>query len=845
MDIVKKLTLKHLSLNKKRTIVTILGIIISVAMFSAVTTFASSFMAMMQNETMKYSGDWHVSYQDVDNNNISILQKDKNTKKIVSLYHLDTTLLNNQPLSDYRPFIDIKTLDAQSFKDTLPLKEGKYPTKEQEIVIPNSVLQNTKQDIKVGDTITLYGGYQDIAIRLNEGEEIDLSKPIDKGSYKYVVTGISDDSFIDSSRGNSYACYTLTTENTISHSISNQHFVTLNIVSNALYNDSKELASKLQISDDNVDFNRTLLMYYGVTTNDGFLKAMYTVIFIIMSIIMIGSIALIYNAFAISLSERSKYLGMLASVGATKNQKRKSVYFEGILLGIISIPLGIISGIGGLGVTFACINPIMKNISDTDGFPLVVSIPGIVLAVIFAIVTIALSSYIPARRASKISPIEALRASKDIKISNKAVKTSRITKILFGFEGELAMKNLKRNKKRYRITVISLIVSVVLFLSVSGFTYYMKNSFTMSNASLNYDVRIYPGDEGDNAIKEIQTAKNIDEIAIVNSLSLSGSIDTKKINQDLLDFLKAQNVGIPNDEEFYLSIDTYSFDDMYFKEYCKKHNINFNDNSAIIISKNVIGENRKFKETPLLDYQKYVNDINLSGNANNDTFHFDFNTIITDENLPLGIDQPRNYFTLTMFISEAKLQELSEKCGYSGNQQVFIKATDAEKLDKELSPLMENYANSYYYNVAKEANMMDQMLFVIQVFTYGFIVLISLISIANIFNTITTSMALRTKEFAMLKSVGMTPKAFNKMIYFESLFYGIQALIIGIPLGIGIMFWMHNSMNDVFNSSFTVPISSFVIVIIAVFIIIGSTLLYSAGKIKKQNIIDGLKDENV
>lgn len=844
MEIVNKLTLKHLSMNKKRTIVTILGIIISVAMFSAVTTFASSFMKMMQNEAIQYNGDWHVCYNDVNNEKMSILQQDENTKKILSLYHLDTTMLNNQPLDEYRPFIDIKTLDTTAFKDTLTLIEGNYPTKEQEIVIPNTMLKNSKQDIKVGDTITLYGGYQDIAIRLYNGEEIDLSNPIDMGSYKYVVTGISDNSFIDPSYGNSYPIYTLTTTNTINNSISNQHFVTLNTVSNALYNDSNKIASKLQISQDNINYNRSVLMYYGVTTNDGFLEAMYTVVFIIMSIIMIGSIALIYNAFAISLSERSKYLGMIASVGATKIQKRKSVFFEGILLGFLSIPLGIISGIGGLGITFTLINPILKNVSDTEGFPLVISIPGIVLAVIFAIVTIAISAYIPARKASKITPIEAMRATTDIKISSKAVKTSRITKLFFGFEGELAMKNLKRNKKRYRITVISLIVSVVLFLSVSGFTYYMKNSFIMSNASLNYDVRIYPGDAGDDAVKEIMSVNNIDEITSTNCLSMSGTLNSKMMNQDMLAFLNEQNITIP-DNEFYLSIDAYSFDEAYFKEYCKKHNLDFSENSAIVVSTNIIGENRKFKETPLLDYTKHLNDIDLVGYNDNESFHFDFSNIILDDHLPLGISQPRDYYTIIMFISETKLQELSEKGGDSVNPQVFIKATDANKLDKEITPLMENYPNSYYYNVAKEANTIDQMLFIIQVFTYGFIALISLISIANIFNTITTSMALRTKEFAMLKSVGMTPKAFNKMIYFESLFYGLQALVIGIPIGLGIMYWMHNSMNTVFNSPFTAPIDSFVIVIIAVFVIIGSTLLYSASKIKKQNIIDGLKDENV
>lgn len=848
MKIVNTLTTKHMLLNKKRTVVTILGIIISVAMFTGVTTFASSFMKMMQVENEKYSGSWQVSYQDVSNDKLELIQKDDNTKNMFSMYYLDSTLLDNKVLPG-QPTLDIFTLDQQSFKKNIPLLEGTYPTNELEITIPRYFNGNSEKELKIGDKITVYGGYQDIQYN-EETRTFDPNVPGEHASYTYTIVGISDNSFLDYQANNQgYTCYTYTTTNTIANSLSNYNFVELETVSNALYEDSKELASSLSISEDNIQYNSSLV-YYGVTTNDTFLEVMYSIVIFVMVIIMIGAVALIYNAFAISLSERSKYLGMIASVGATKHQKRQSVFFEGFCLGIFSIPIGVLCGIGGIAGTFAIINPIMKNLAETDGFPLVISYPGLLLAVGFAIITILISTYIPARRASKISPIEAIRSSKDIKISSKAVKTNKLIKWVFGFEGELAMKNLKRNKKRYYITVISLIVSVILFLSVSGFTYYMKNSFTMSNQSLNYDISIFLHEDNEELVKELQKVKNASEIATVKSTSFSAEIPLDKMNPELISYLKAEdllkNVVATDNDKYFLQINVLNYDQTYLEDFYQKNNITADENTVVFNKTNVIEENRKFKEISLLDYSKtplefpYYND-----KGEIDTLTFD--AVETTTATPIGNQQTRNYYSVTALVSEKVFQEITTKlgnAGYSGTN-LYMNASNQESLDKEITELIKEKDSVYYYNYIAEGQKMDQILFVVNFFMYGFITLISLISIANIFNTITTSVALRTKEFAMLKSVGMTPKSFNKMVYFESLFYGLTTLIIGLPIGLGIMYWMHYTMNSVFGSSFSVPISSFIIVIIAVFMIVGSTLLYSTNKIKKQNIIDGLKEENI
>lgn len=195
----------------------------------------------------------------------------------------------------------------------------------------------------------------------------------------------------------------------------------------------------------------------------------------------------IYSSFSISISERGRYLGMLASVGATRKQKRDSVLTEAVLLGIIGIPLGLLLGYLGVFVVTKCIQGLIGDMlnygmdMETVSMRVIVSWPAIAGAVILAAVTIFVSAWIPAARASRITPVEAIRQNRDIKLSRKQVKTSKLTRKLFGFEGELALKNLKRNKKRYRATVISLIFCIALYLSVSSFTEYLKGAYQMAS----------------------------------------------------------------------------------------------------------------------------------------------------------------------------------------------------------------------------------------------------------------------------------------------------------------------------------------------------------------------------
>src|SRR5699024_7231962 len=251
----------------------------------------------------------------------------------------------------------------------------------------------------------------------------------------------------------------------------------------------EQLGEDLNIND--VFVNNNLIRFYGVINDRSISTSLYSVAAIIMSVIIIGSVSLIYNAFAISVSERSRHLGMLSSVGATKKQKRNSVFFEGMIIGLLSIPFGILSGVGGIWLTFVFINPLIQDIMETTVKLTVAVTPmSIVVAVLVSLLTIFISTYIPARRASKVSAIDAIRQTQDIKMTSKAVKTSSFVRKIFGIEAEIGLKNLKRNKRRYSAIVLSLVVSIVLFLTVSFFTDQIKQSNEYIQSDLNYDIEM-------------------------------------------------------------------------------------------------------------------------------------------------------------------------------------------------------------------------------------------------------------------------------------------------------------------------------------------------------------------
>lgn len=911
MNIVNQLTLCQMKRNKKRTVVTILGVIVSVAMITAVSTFMTSFLGVMRDQIANGEGDWHVVYNNVSSASANVILEDFRTDHYTLRSELGCALFSG--LENARiPYVSVTAMSSEIFReDFIALTSGRYPENPREIIIPESLLtQNEKNiDLSIDDTIQLeFGTRTDLDESQGETVDVDHYSPnldgtnhIDTipetfipsgetttftvvGTFDYVSYAADPKYTTESGSNTPYPFYSYLDPTDLSVYSTLDIRVTEKHPTIAIYSQAEKLAQKAGVAyydhleeDDHgnpiavrryeIEFHNTLLRFYGITRNDGFLHAIAGLVALFIGIIMIGSVSLIHNTFTISLAERSRYLGMLASVGATKEQKRRSVFFEGACIGVISIPLGILAGIGGLGITFLLIHAALGKVQlirSPIELKLHVSWVGILIAVVFSILTIFLSTLRPAHLASKITPIDAIRQTREVKLTAKQVRTSRLTRRLFGFEADLALKNLKRNKRRYRSTVCSLSVSMVLFLTVSGLTHYLGNAYELTMENTNYDVEFNYYDnpeESEQLWQDVRTMQSITETSHIDTYFRFGHLHPEEVCEQARE--TSEGLLIHCDDEVYQHIDVYlhALDDDTLKTYAKSCGADINelkqtDNPHMILVNKYREEGEgSYATGHILDLKAgedlFFRGLDFIGSA----YHYptgDDVTItlsaVTDQ-LPMG----GSYMSarcIQLYGSETVVQKLLDQwgrdnAGAPNTSSTYANIGDRELFLEEVEVLRDNYSDLSENDAFASNDHARQLLLLTNIFGYGFVTLMSLVSIANIFNAITTSIALRKREFTMLRSVGMEDKRFYRMVRYESAFYGLKATLFGLPISLLILTAMYWLLNLVFLQPFSLPVVHILAAIIAVFCIVGATMLYSVSKLKQDNIADILKNENL
>ncbi|WP_071394763.1 ABC transporter permease [Bacillus tuaregi] len=860
MNIINKVTIRHLKENKRRSLVTIIGVIISVAMITAVATLGVSFLDLMIRQEISDNGEWHVQYQNVTPEQIEAIAKDSETKSVILSSDGYAALEDSNNIN--KPYLYFKNYNKTGMEHfPIEVLEGRLPRNENEIAISEAIESNAKVEYRIGEEITV-----DIGDRWDKENEKTLTQTdflkwkdetineelkINETKTVKIVGTIERPSW-ETSWSPGYTVIGYVDEQTLSEKV--DAFVVWKKINRSFYDHVETLAQAHKI--EKFHYNTELLRYYGLTKNDNLRMTLFSLAGIIMAVIIIGSVALIYNAFAISVSERARHLGMLSSVGATKKQKRNSVFFEGSVIGAISIPIGILAGLGGIGITFAFINKFLQSaLGVSEKLELVVTPSSLLIACGISIVTIFISTYIPARKASRVSAIDAIRQTHDIKLSGKTVKTSKLVRKVFGLEAEIGLKNVKRNKKRYLATVFSLVISIVLFLSVSYFTDNLKKSLSMSQNDIQFDIQIYSSELEWHKLAELTELEHVTKASIMKEAQLDALVEMDKLPAQLKTQIKEHNQEL-EDGKFPYFVTVHGLDQKSFKDYAEQIGVNADafyqqdTPRAIIINQTSYEDylSKKFIESKTIEAE--VGDtLDLSnipnGDNPNEQLQREFLSSVeigalTDQ-VPMGVHTP-SLGGLNIIVPETSMEQLGIDPEEVGTY-VHLNSTDPMATQTAIEDRKET--NLQVYNVYQQRQQEEQMIILLSVFTYGFITLISFISVANIFNTISTSISLRKREFAMLRSVGMTPKGFNKMIHYESIFYGVKALLYGLPLSVLVMFGIHRSTGYTFEYEFSLPWMSILLVIIVIFLIVGSAMLYSISKIKNDNIIESLKQENI
>ncbi len=908
MNIFNKVTLQSLKRNRTRTVVTIIGIILSAAMICAVTTFTSSMRNYILQTTIYSDGSWHGRELGVSYESCSDITVGGEIKEVEYVQQLGYAVAEGCK-NEYKPYIYLLGVD-KGVDSMLPIHitEGEYPKNGGEILLPVHLYTSGGIQYSIGDSITL-----ELGTRLSDGwamtqenqcystdgngnatpndETIDIRE-----TRTFTVTGFYErlGNELEPYTAPGFTAFTVTDEENAQELLYDVYFKMKN---------PEKIYSFMSENEITADCNTDVLLYMGVSKYDSFQRILYCLAAIVTIMIIFGSVSLIYNAFSISVSERTKQFGLLSSVGATKKQLRRMVLFEAMAVSAVGIPLGIVAGIGGIGITFLLIGDKFMSLGSPVELTLCVSPLSVVVAAVVAIVTVLISAWIPSVRATRVSAVEAIRQNNDISVK-KHFKTSKLAYGLFGLPGMLASKYYKRSKKKYRATILSLFMSIVLFVSTTAFTDYLMESVTGGFGTADYDVSFdenekYFGEVSQNELLDrVKTADSVTAAAYARGGYVNTEVDFRYLTEKVLESLDSWSYqwsywGENNDtNKAYINTYLQFINDSEFKKLLAEYNLDeseyMNSEKPLAIAldgkisfnrteekyetvKYLSGDGCEFEahQSRTIDgYWEYGETVDENGNKVYRYVKDDNKSYADSEYLDVPVDEA--YVSATfkvgkviyekpfyngfndgvvlfypISLEKAVMGDLAEAYNWSYTYYICSDAP-GETYDSVKSILNENgFDVNGLYNYAEQAENSRNLVTIIQVFSYGFVVLISLIAAANVFNTISTNISLRRREFAMLKSVGMDSKGFNKMMNYECMLYGSKALLYGLPVSLLFSYLIWATISEGFTLGFALPWKAIGIAVLGVFAVVFITMMYAMSKVKKENPIDALKNENL
>lgn len=900
MKVLNELSVKDLKLNKKRSIVIIIGIILSTALICGVAGLITSFQNTFIDTAKDSQGNYHAIFYNVPKDELKYIEENRGVEDYylseeIGYSYLPKGKISTSTGEEEKPLVNVISMNDKFLNNmAINVKDGRLPENDGELAISTRINEKFKTNYKVGDTITLNVGelkgtsenqnanyYDETQIKktkeIEQEEQATENEIVNTASKTYKIVGIIERPTVAiepyeadwftvitkmqtiNKKANIAVLYSKPNDYVKNTESINQMVIAKSGTKENDFNRVSGLDKTYKSYKYKIKINKELLAYQGASLDDETLKTIYGLGAFIMGIVLVSSVFVIRNGFAISITERLKQYGMLSSIGATKKQIKKSVYFEGFILGIIGIPLGILSGIFAIYILVNVVNYILKDyVSSGTLLTYGISWTAIVVSIIVSIVTIWLSCRRSAKKASKITPIEAIRSSEDVKLKAKKIKCPKIITKIFKTGGEIAYKNLKRSKKKYRTTVISIIVSVVIFIAISSFIQY---GFKMSSAyytekNYNYVVYTYttasPEDteefakEQEKSLKmltDISNLPDVGDVSINKTNTFEMNMDEKH-KAELTEYgknIKARYSESNSNQEQIDNVNIISLSKNAYDAYLKKIGGDYETykDGAILIDNNInLDEKGKKIQGSMYTWKKGDT---VTGKINDKEYNIKI--VAKTEERPNGVENLYN--TNAYFIVS---EDFINKTGYI-SATLCAQSNDADKLDAEVEQYKKDNnltdSNLNSFNLEESVRAENAVVLVISIFLYGFIGVITLIGITNIFNTITTNMNLRKKEFAMLKSIGMTKKEFNRMIRLESIFYGVKSLVIGIPIGLALSYGMYNVFKNSMEMDYVLPYKAIAVAVIFVAVVIGIIMKYSMSKINKQNIIETIRNDNI
>lgn len=888
--LLKRLTIKSMKMNRKRTIVTIIGIILATALITAVATMAGTLQWSLVAYEKSVSGDFHYGFLQVPEQELEHMEQNRNVETYFETEDIGYSVLEGGVNED-KPYLFLVAMDDNAMQNsTVKIVEGRLPENEHEVVISKHVKTNGGVDYKVGDTLTMNIGQRqdsegrtlwqsdlytaDETLQSEQTAEftvVGVTERLSRKFEEYTAPGYTVITHLDKGKDaflhnadhtmNIYTVYS-------SWGLNHRSQVTAELM-----NTTPELMDKFMFHTDmlseeewdvvdnfyQLKANSYLINYETLDFRESSLVMLYSVAAIVILIILFTSVFCIRNSFAISITEKMKQYGMLASVGATPRQIQKNVFYEAFILGVLGIPLGLASGVFA---TWTVVEIINRFLSEALQIRLVFRTSWLAIAAgaALAVITIFLSAVRPAKRAARVSPIAAMNGNEDVKIQGGEVKSPFWVKKLFGMGGMIAYKNMKRNKKKYRVSVISIAVSVTIFVALYSF---MQSAFTsvdyyVNNGGYNITAWLNNWPEVEDKMNETLHEKGVNQASVLRGSSFLLPDKDIPYTEEARKYLGVNSEDVSVDE--YTEIPVVSVGERSYQEYVERLGLDYDTTKTqgILINesyrqadgKYIAFDNTSYKKGDVIQgvFQKSSGTgddgipVDPDGKAIDMTKTEQLTVAAVTNQLPFAM--AHNYYPAGVLVVSDACLDAHAVPGERTSAEIRYDCEDPDEFQEVLEKDYEIETDEIL-NLEQERRRQESFYIVIAIFLYGFITVISLIGVTNIFNTITTSMELRSKEFAMLRSIGMTSREFEHMVRMESVFYGTKALGIGIVLGGLLSYLLYWRMSEGIATGYQLPVIGIMIAITAVVLLLAAIMRYSLHKIRKQNIIETIRQDNV
>lgn len=831
---------RSIAANKKRSFLVILGIILSVALVTAMGIFFYS-AEQRAVESYRVEGDYHLQYTNIEAEEKNIIEKFATVEK----YGFFDLIGIGQIGSSYGKVIEA---DEESIKVLGYELQGRLPESEDEIVISKNEWIRYGVSTEIGDTIK---------ISLDDEEEEPMQIVGILNSKGYMDTNY----IIQQRNKNVTKCAVVKFKEDKNL---RRHIDDLN---------SKITSSNKETEIDERDSFLTIL---GAGKYENVNESYNTIVLILSSIVIFSTVIMIFNAFNISVTERMKEYGLLKAVGSTPSQIRNLVLVEAGILGLIGIPLGLFIGYFGLDAFMTIFGKyFIKGIGDIE---ILFSIKMILQALILGIVTVFLSALLPTITAGKISPLECMNNS-TVKITK--VPKGAIWNKLLKIEGLIAFRNRKINKKRYYITILAMTISIALFITMSATLRTTFDTFSGYNEVFeNGDIIVSVGsDEYFNGNKDLmgigKKLKNDYDIIneVVNNyvepmmISYGKSESFEGVNNSRL---YEDKTNINNEEYRAFGVIIKPIDKSH-ENYLKKYMGEFSydnivkEKGVIVINgaKGFSAEDEKYKNTSLMNVE--IGDSIYLTPYTESTEQYDYEEIKSDKHEVkvshiLSINNVNDIVTIIVPIETLPFDYYKYKVTRDENSTEYIDKSG--KLDevhsigldivdnfniKELNLLRENLETEFTENAYindkiadREENRKREL--TVNVFVYCFIAIVCLISALNIINTVSTNIILRKRELSGLRAIGTSYEAMRNMLLIEGAMYGGYSAILGSIVGTGLSYILTKLMFGVMEGTFVLPIREIVIAFIGAIILGIIAILIPLKKIKEISIIDGIRN---